>query len=151
MSGGERQKQRPPAPPPITSPKPVAESTPGFGRSHAAPSPARFSPPPPLPAALGEPGRAAPPPAAASGAPRRPEERHGAPTGRDRGLGGRTCEWTERRRRSAAASGPKAAEAPGAGEGAGVARGGPETLSEAGAPRPSARPQHLVLFQDRPP
>lgn len=52
----------------------------------------------PLPALSlsGSRGRAAPPPAAASGAPRRPEERHGAPAGWGwgRGLGGRTCEWT---------------------------------------------------------
>lgn len=52
----------------------------------------------PLPALSlsGSRGRAAPPPAAASGAPRRPEERHGAPAGWGwgRGLGGRTREWT---------------------------------------------------------
>lgn len=79
------------------SPAPAAGSAPGFGRSRAAPSPARISPPPaPSPPLSGSRGRAAPPPAAASGAPRRPEERHGVPAGRarGRGLGGRTCERT---------------------------------------------------------
>lgn len=51
------------------------------------------APSPPL-LLLGSRGRAAPPPAAASGAPCRPEERHGAPAGggRGQGLSERTCE-----------------------------------------------------------
>lgn len=118
------------APPNSRSPGLAAGSAPGFERSRAAPSPARISPPPrPLPAALGEPGpRGSSSYSRIWGAAPARGEAWGA-RGPGPGPGPRRADLRANPsggvRAAQRPSGPEAAEALGAGEDAGVARGGP--------------------------